>query len=134
MENCIFCKIANGEIPAAKIWEDEDFLAFLDVSPASKGHTLVIPKSHYETIFDIPEDALGDCAKAAQKISSLLKNKLKADGINLLNSNSEAAQQDIPHFHVHVIPGYKEDNFMIKLENKTEDKNLDKVREEILKE
>lgn len=133
-EDCIFCKIVKGEIPSVKIWEDKEFMAFLDASPAAKGHTLIIPKDHYENIFDIPENVLGNCVKIAQKISFILKDKLKADGINLLNSNNKVAQQDVPHFHMHVIPRYKEDDLIIKLENKTEDKDLDKVKEEILRE
>ena len=106
MENCIFCKIANGEIPSNKVFENDKVFAFLDISPATKGHTLVIPKKHYENIFDIPEELLKEIIKVSQKIAKLLKEKLGAEGINLLNSNNKTAQQDVFHYHMHVIPRY----------------------------
>lgn len=132
MENCIFCKIAKGELPAAKIWEDENHVAFLDISPATRGHTLIIPKEHYENLFDIPEEKLTEIAKISKEIALLIKEKLNADGINLLNSSNKCAQQEVPHFHMHVIPRYEGGKFKLEPLNKTLDKNLEKVKKEIL--
>ena len=131
MENCIFCKIVKGEIPAEKIYEDKKFLAFLDISPATEGHTLIITKEHYENIFDIPRDVLKENIEVAQKIASLLKEKLGAKGINLLNSNNKIAQQEIPHYHLHVIPRYSEDEFEIVFKDKIKNKNLKETAKKI---
>ena len=133
MTNCIFCKIVNGEIPSEKIYENKDVLAFLDANPVTKGHLLIIPKKHYENIFDIPKDILKENIEVAQKISLLLKEKLGAEGINLLNSNNKIAQQDVPHYHVHVIPRYSGDEFEIVFKDKTENKNLKETANKILK-
>jgi histidine triad (HIT) family protein len=133
MENCIFCKIVKGEIPSEKIYENEKFLAFLDLFPSTEGHTLIVPKKHYENIFDIPQDILKDSIEVAQKIASLLKEKLGAEGINLLNSNNKIAQQEIPHYHLHVIPRYSKDNFEIVFKDKTKNKNLKETAKKILK-
>ena len=109
MENCLFCKIVKGEIDSEKIYENENILAFLDAFPSTKGHTLIISKKHYENIFDIPKDVLKDGAEVTQKIAFLLKEKLGAEGINLLNNNNKIAEQEVPHYHMHIIPRYKGD-------------------------
>ena len=131
MEDCIFCKIVKGKIPSEKIYEDEKFLAFLDIFPATEGHTLIITKEHYENIFDIPRDVLKENIEVAQKIASLLKEKLGAKGINLLNSNNKIAQQEIPHYHLHVIPRYSEDEFEIVFKDKIKNKNLKETAKKI---
>ncbi len=113
MKECIFCKIAKGEIPCHKVYEDKEVIAFLDVLPASKkgGHTLVIPKKHYDTIEDVPEDLLDKIMKAAKKISvALLKD---ADGVNIVQNNKKAAGQIIPHVHFHIIPRHNGDSIRI---------------------
>jgi len=133
MENCIFCKIVRGEIPSVKVWEDEKFLAFLDIFPATEGHTLIIPKKHYENIFDMPKDVLKDSAEVAQKIAFLLKEKLGAEGINLLNSNNKIAGQEVPHYHIHIIPRYSKDEFEIIFKDKIKDINLKETAKKILK-
>ena len=133
MENCIFCKIVKDEIPSVKVWEDEKFLAFLDIFPATEGHTLIIPKKHYENIFDMPKDVLKDSAEVAQKIAFLLKEKLGAEGINLLNSNNKIAGQEVPHYHIHVIPRYSKDEFEIVFKDKIKDINLKETAKKILK-
>ena len=133
MEDCIFCKIVKGKIPSEKIYEDEKFLAFLDIFPATEGHTLIITKEHYENIFDMPQDVLKDSIKVAQKIASLLKEKLGAEGINLLNSNNKIAQQEVPHYHLHVIPRYSKDEFEIVFKDKTKNKNLKETAKKISK-
>ncbi len=133
MENCIFCKIVNGEIDSEKIYENENVLAFLDIFPATEGHTIIIPKKHYEDIFNIPKDVLKENIEVAQKISFLLKEKLGAEGINLINSNNKIAQQDVPHYHIHVIPRYSRDEFEIVFKDKTKNKNLKETAKKILK-
>ncbi len=107
--NCIFCKIVAGEIPCDKIYEDESVLAFLDIKPFTKGHTLVIPKKHFENIFDIQGEALEKVIIVAKSISEKIKNNLKADGIRLSQSNGKVAGQDMMHFHLHIIPRYEND-------------------------
>ena len=133
MKNCIFCKIVNDEIPSEKIYEDEDVLAFLDGFPSTEGHTIIIPKKHFENIFDTPKDVLKETMEVAQKISFLLKEKLGAEGINLFNNNNKVAQQEIPHYHLHVIPRYSGDEFEIVGKNKTKNRNLKEIAKKILK-
>ena len=108
MEDCIFCKIVNGEIPCRKIYEDECCIVFLDISPWSKGHTLVVPKTHFETIFDIDEDILCNVMSVVKKISIHLKKTLNADGIKIVQNNGKSSGQEVFHIHFHVIPSYKE--------------------------
>ena|SRR3989344_2168332 len=111
--DCIFCKIAKGEIDSAKVFEDENIFAFLDIKPFTKGHCLIIPKKHFENIFDIPEDSLQRIAVVAKKISKKIKDTLQADGIRLSQSNGKTAGQEIMHFHLHVIPRYESGNIPI---------------------
>jgi len=110
MKDCIFCKIVDGQIPCRKVFEDDGVLAFLDAAPATKGHILIIPKTHFENIFDIPEDLLGRISKVAQKLAQEFEDKLQADGFNLIQSSKEHAQQEVNHFHMHLLPRYKGDN------------------------
>ena len=109
MENCIFCKIAAGEIPSNTIYEDDSFRVILDLGPATKGHALVLPKNHYADLFEIPEDVLADAAKVAKKVAGTMKEKLLCDGLNLVQNNGEAAGQTVMHFHLHIIPRYAND-------------------------
>lgn len=103
---CIFCKIIQGEIPAYKVYEDEKNIAFLDIFPRAKGHTLVIPKKHYETFDSMsPEDSLA-FTQALTKVTVLLKNKLKSDGYNLFSNNGTVAGQEVPHAHFHIFPRF----------------------------
>ncbi len=110
MDDCIFCKIVNGEIPAVKLYEDENVLSFLDIAPASKGHALVITKKHYSTLLDVPHEELGDLVKAVQKIGAAVMIAINAEGFNVLQSNHKAAGQVIPHVHFHIIPRKEGDN------------------------
>lgn len=105
-DNCIFCKLANGQIPTNAIFEDEDFKVILDASPAAKGHALILPKEHYANIYEIDSEVLAKAAKLAQKIIKHETDVLKCDGYNLLQNNGEAAGQTIFHFHMHLIPRY----------------------------
>ena len=106
-ENCIFCKIAAGEIPSNTIYEDGELRVVLDVSPASKGHALILPKEHYADLYEIDEDVAADAMKLAKKLAMHMTDVLKCDGFNLVQNNGEAAGQTVFHFHVHVIPRYE---------------------------
>ena len=107
--NCIFCKIANGEIPSRTIYENDLFRVILDNGPATEGHALVLPKDHYANLFEIPADTAAEAMKTAQTVAAMLKDKLHADGLNIVQNNGEAAGQTVHHFHMHIIPRYKGD-------------------------
>ena len=107
--NCLFCRIVTGEIPSTRVYEDADTLAFMDIGPIIKGHTLVIPKKHYDPITQTPEDVLAKVMVVVRKIAQAQVNGLKADGVNVLNANGEAAGQQVPHIHFHVVPRFKTD-------------------------
>ncbi|MCU9601814.1 HIT family protein [Pallidibacillus thermolactis] len=112
MSDCIFCKIINGEIPSAKVYEDEDVFAFLDISQVTKGHTLVIPKAHHANVYELPEDVAGKLFAVIPKITNAVKKAYNPIGLNLLNNNGEAAGQTVFHYHLHIIPRYgKGDGF-----------------------
>ncbi len=107
MENeCIFCKVAKGEMPSEKVYEDENVFAFLDINPRNPGHTLVIPKKHYATLMDMPNDEANKLFFIVKKLSSNIKEAVKADGISISQSNGRAAGQIIPHVHFHIIPRF----------------------------
>ena len=107
--NCIFCKLANGEFPTNSIYEDDNFNVILDNGPATKGHCLILPKEHYANLFELPEETAAGAMKLAKKLASKLVDTLDADGLNLVQNNGEAAGQTVNHFHLHLIPRYKED-------------------------
>ncbi|MDY4668806.1 MAG: HIT family protein [Oliverpabstia sp.] len=109
MENCIFCKIASGEIPATTLYEDQDFRVILDLGPASKGHALILPKEHYANIYEIPEELAGKAMILAKKMANVLTRALKCDGFNIVQNNGEPAGQTVFHFHMHLIPRYEGD-------------------------
>lgn len=109
-DDCLFCKLANGVIPTNSIYEDEDFNVIMDVCPASKGHALILPKEHFDNLYEIDPEILGKAAKLAQKVVTHEKEVLKCDGYNLLQNNGEVAGQTIFHFHMHLVPRYKEEN------------------------
>ncbi|MBO8464060.1 MAG: HIT family protein [Firmicutes bacterium] len=108
-EDCIFCKIANGMIPSATIYENSDFKVILDVSPASKGHTLILPKEHFDNIFDMDADTAGKLFSLAAAVARALKQATNCDGMNIVQNNGEVAGQTVFHFHMHVIPRYEGD-------------------------
>ena len=105
-DNCIFCKIVQKQAPSSIIYEDDSVMAFLDIRPANEGHTLVIPKEHYEGIFDIPSELLGKVHQIAKAVTNAVKQAVNAEGISIVQQNGRAANQDIFHLHVHVIPKY----------------------------
>ncbi len=108
--NCIFCKLANGDIPTNSIYEDDDFNVILDASPASKGHALILPKQHYANVYEIDDEVLAKAAKLAKKIIVHEKEILGCDGYNIVQNNGEVAGQTVFHFHMHLIPRYKSDD------------------------
>ena len=108
-EDCIFCKIAAGEIPAQVVAEDEHTLAFMDISPATRGHALVIPKKHATDLWEIEEEEFAAVARATHRLARQIQQRLKPDGVNLINSCRPAAWQTVFHLHIHVIPRYSDD-------------------------
>ncbi len=108
MDNCIFCKIIAGEIPSASIYEDEDFKVILDISPAAKGHALILPRQHYANLYELPEELCGKVMKLAKRLAVHMTEKLGCDGFNLVQNNGEVAGQTVFHFHLHLIPRYKD--------------------------
>ena len=133
MDNCILCKIAQGEIPCHKVYEDEEILAFLDISQTTKGHTLVITKEHFNNFLFVPKDLLSKAISVAQKIAQAEVASLGAKGINILINTNEEAGQTVMHFHIHVIPRY-DNNDHISIEftpNQIEKLNLPAIASQI---
>ena len=112
-DDCIFCKIAAGEISSATVYEDDDFRAILDLGPAAKGHTLVIPKSHSDNLLSVEPDTAAKALKVISKTANAIKEALGCDGINVVQNNGEAAGQTVMHLHFHIIPRYKNDSVNI---------------------
>lgn len=107
--NCVFCAIAAGEIPAFKVYEDELVLAYLDINPFSEGHVLVIPKAHSEGLLDTPDETLAGVIVRVKKVAAHLKAALPCDGFNILQNNGEVAGQSVRHVHFHIVPRYAKD-------------------------
>lgn len=130
MESCIFCKIIKGEVPSTKVYEDNDVVAFLDIKPVNPGHTLVIPKKHYESIHDMPDELVGKVAIAAKKIADAIL-KIGAKGINIGMNNGTHAGQIVFHAHVHVIPRYGRDTFSLWVGKEYDGNEREEVAEKI---
>ena len=109
MENCIFCKIAAGEIPSTTLYEDQDFRVILDLGPASKGHALILPKEHYANIYEIPDELAAKAIILAKKMAGIMTRALNCDVFNIVQNNGEPAGQTVFHFHMHLIPRYEDD-------------------------
>lgn len=107
--NCIFCKIANGEIPSTTLYEDKDFRVILDLGPATRGHALLLPKEHCANLFELDDALASKALVTAKMVAAKMKNALHADGFNLVQNNGEAAGQTVFHFHMHLIPRYEND-------------------------
>ena len=133
-KECLFCKIITNEIPAKIIYNDEICIGILDIFPISKGHSLVIPKSHYSTIEDIPDDILAHLMVVVKKLGRKIHNRLSIDGYNILQNNFLAAGQVINHFHIHIIPRQKDDKkFQLLIPKlQIDDSTLEGVKSEIL--
>lgn len=113
-EQCIFCKIANGDIPSKSIYEDDKFKVILDLGPATRGHALILPKDHAADLFELPDDTAKEVLVLAKKLGGQMVDKLHADGMNLVQNNGEAAGQTVFHFHMHLIPRYEDDTVNVK--------------------
>ena len=129
MSDCIFCKIANGEIPSATLYEDEDFRVILDLGTASKGHALILPKAHAANIYEISDDMAAKAMILAKKMATKMTEALKCDGFNIVQNNGEPAGQTVFHFHMHLIPRYEGDQVGITWKPGT---LTDEVKNEIL--
>ena len=134
-EDCIFCKIANGEIPSTTVYEDEDFRVILDISPAAKGHALILPKVHYDNAYEMDEAFAAKVFPLASKIAKAMKKVFHCDGVNILQNNEEAAGQTVFHFHMHIIPRYQDDDLKLSWNTLTvEAKEQEQIAEQIRKE
>lgn len=134
MSDCIFCKIANGEIPSATLYEDEDFRVILDLGPASKGHALILPKAHAANIYEISDDMAAKAMILAKKMATKMTDALKCDGFNIVQNNGEPAGQTVFHFHMHLIPRYEGDGVGLswtpgQLSDEDKEEILNKVKE-----
>lgn len=134
MSDCIFCKIANHEIPGKVIYEDDICLAFLDLSQTTNGHTLVIPKVHFENILEVDDDTLGHIFKITKMLANKIVNTMQATGVNILTNAKESAGQTVMHFHVHIIPRYDEkDGISITFTDRSKEVSLDEIYDTIRK-
>lgn len=132
-DNCIFCKIANGDIPSKEIYEDEEFKVILDLGPATKGHALILPKNHYRDLYELPDEAAAKVMLLAKKLAAGISEKLSCDGFNLVQNNGETAGQTVFHFHLHLIPRYKDDGQTLGWKAmKPSEEELDEVRKRIV--
>ncbi len=136
-EVCPFCNIASGKTPASIVYEDANVLAFMDLNPANVGHTLVVPRGHWENIYDTPEKTLVEMAAVVKKVSVAIKKTIDADGIKIIQLNGRAVGQVVMHIHIHVIPASYKPGTMkghygrIKLERKDLDETAQKIRENL---
>jgi histidine triad (HIT) family protein len=132
-DDCIFCKIVREEIPSSKVYEDKEILAFLDIMPVNKGHALVIPKQHFETLMDVPDDLLQKMVVALKKVSAAVLKGAGADGVSIAMSNYAAAGQVVPHAHMHVIPRLSSDGLKLWPQHKYDEGEIDSYAEKIKK-
>ena len=135
-DDCIFCKIANGEIPSATLYEDEDFRVILDLGPASKGHALILPKEHQKDLGELDDAVAAKVLPLAGKMGRAMKKALHFDGFNLVQNNGEAAGQTVMHFHMHMIPRYANGPQMVlwnpgKLDDTEKTEIIEKVKKEL---
>lgn len=133
MDSCIFCQIVNGQIAAAKLYEDDMVLSFLDINPINPGHALVIPKKHATSIFDITDNDLSRCSIVAAKVARAIRSATQCEGLNVLQNNLPAAGQLIEHFHIHLIPRFEGDGFCPNWPGKSYPKGkMEEIREKIV--
>lgn len=131
--NCLFCRIIQGEIPSKTLYEDHRFKVILDAFPASEGHAIIISKNHYTNLFELPQDEVGEIMKLAKKVGQEMMNILGCEGLNILQNNGEAAGQTVFHYHLHLIPRYKDDKVNIKwktekIQEKRAEEFIEKIR------
>ena len=133
MKDCIFCKIANGEIPAKTLYEDGDFRVILDLAPATKGHALILPKVHADNLYELSDEASAKVLVLAKKMIGKMTERLHCDGFNLVQNNGEVAGQTVMHFHMHMIPRYKNDEQKINwVPGEVSQETLEEIRKEIV--
>lgn len=131
-QNCIFCKIANGEIPSKTLYEDDKFRVILDLGPATKGHALILPKEHYKNLYELPDELAGDAMILAKKMMIQMTEKLHCEGFNLVQNNGDLAGQTVYHFHLHMIPRYQVDRQTIGWKpQEVSQEQLEEIRKEI---
>ena len=132
-DDCIFCKIANGEIPSKTLYEDEEFRVILDLGPAAKGHALLMPKEHAANLYELPDSTAAKVLVLAKKMATQMTEKLQSDGFNLVQNNGEVAGQTVHHFHLHLIPRYADDGQQINwVPGKPSQEELESVRKQIV--
>jgi histidine triad (HIT) family protein len=132
-DNCIFCKIANGEIPSRTLYEDNEFRVIMDLNPATKGHALILPKEHFKNLYEISDETASKVLPLAKKMATLMTEKLGCEGFNLIQNNNEIAGQSVFHFHMHLIPRYTDDNQNLVMKpNEVSPEELDKIKDQIL--
>ena len=135
MNECIFCKIVSGEFPSKKVYEDEHAVAFLDINPATPGHTLVVSKKHYENIFSISDSDLEGLVLGVKRTAKIIKEKLGIDNINIMQNNGKFAGQLVPHMHFHIIPRYPDDRVVISFPRvKVDEEGLEALRKKMTEE
>ena len=134
-DSCIFCKIANGEIPSKTIYEDQEFRVILDLGPATRGHALILPKEHYANLYELPEETAAKVMVLAKKMATRMTKNLSCAGFNIVQNNGETAGQTVMHYHLHLIPRYQNDGQNI-LQKPTEvsQEELEEIKNQILKE
>ena len=132
MDNCIFCKIANHQIPGKILYEDDVCMAFLDLSQTTYGHTLVIPKNHFDHILDVDQKTLAHMMGVVQKVARQIETQMNAKGFNIVSNMNEVAGQTVRHFHIHIIPRYQsDDSFHIDYTDHSNDVDLDAIYQQI---
>lgn len=120
-DDCIFCKLANGDIPTNTLYEDDCVRVAFDIEPANSGHVLIIPKNHFDNVYSLDEDTAAHIFQVAVKVANVLKDTLHCEGLNILQNNGEVAGQTVFHFHMHVIPRYQNDGVTLGWQKKTTD-------------
>lgn len=132
-ESCIFCKIANGMIPSKSIYEDNDFRVILDLGPATKGHALILPKQHSADLYELPEETAAKVMVLAKKMAAQMTDKLGCDGFNIVQNNGGVAGQTVMHYHLHLIPRYRDDGQNILWKpNEVTQEELEQVKNQII--
>lgn len=132
-EDCIFCKIAGGEIPSRTLYEDNVFRVILDLGPATKGHALILPKEHAANLYELPDETAAEVFVLAKKMAARMTDKLACDGFNIIQNNGKVAGQTVSHFHMHLIPRYEDDGQKLVLQAGSPDQEeLDAVRDQII--
>ncbi len=132
MHDCIFCKIIKGEIPSSKLYEDDKVYAFLDIQPVNKGHTLIIPKEHYNDLLETPDETVDAMFRAVKKVAPAVMKGVNADGFNLGMNNKAAAGQVVFHAHLHIVPRFRDDGLKLWPGGKYDEGEVEKVRESIV--